>query len=91
MAYCTGTVTAQINETTAPPVTVPTAPSTNNTPTGAVPTETPSGGTMKTCFTNLREVQSLIGKKDPFIKVTYVLCPDTVFGLSDVLLMEWNP
>jgi hypothetical protein len=70
-------VTAQNNATTSPVVTPISAP------TSVVPTENPSTESNHTCLNNLTEINVLIKSKDPFIEETYVLCPNTVYDLTD--------
>ena len=70
---------AQSNETTKPSMT----PIIKPTSLDSVPAKSPLSESNSTCFANLTDVQMLVAVKDPFIKEIYVLCPNTVFKLSD--------
>jgi hypothetical protein len=75
-------VDAQANPTAptpAPNVTSAAPASANVT----APTAAPAfANVTKACYSNLTEVQEIVDNKNPFVKLTFVICPNTRFKLG---------
>jgi hypothetical protein len=77
--------TSSKNATVAPAI----APSIDGTdaPTPTVETEFPTVApfvvpSLQDCYTNLKDLQTIVRAKDPFSKEVYKLCPNTVFDIG---------
>lgn len=76
-------VASQSNETSTP--------SMSPTTFDSVPIKTPVSKSNSTCYSNITEIGLLIERKNPFIQEIFILCPDTVYMLTDGTIDGMNP
>ena len=65
-------------------------PTTTFPPTGTPTTSLPAPVPVRSCYTNLTEIADLVRLKNPFIRETYILCPNTIYpmGTYDTALSQ---